>query len=120
MPIGSPNEEKYKQVQSKVGTKPITTLCQEAGVSYQSYNNWAKKQIKAPVAAPHKLRIQVQVSIRELANIILSGSRTMPLEIETVVRGMGPDERKNLSEELGARRLEKLINSQEEEEERTL
>lgn len=99
------NEEKYKEIDRKryaSPAKPLTQLCRDVGVSYQSYYNWFKKHNKQEeTETPHKLRVAVLISLRELAQLIANEVQTLPMDVASVVRSLSPEDRGKLAKELG-------------------
>lgn len=109
------NEAKYKDIMHKKQaqpTVPLVKLCDDQKVSYQSYNNWFKKQSKEAKVPTSKLRITIHVSMRELTNLIAQGIQEIPISIESVLRGLPDHEQRALAEELGRLQLERLANKQ--------
>src|SRR6185312_3260348 len=77
-----------------------------------SYNNWVKKhkrsQIGTAAAADHAIRITVQVSVAELGQLLMSGGKSLPIKIESILAGLPAAERRQLAEWLGNQRLARV------------
>lgn len=108
------NEAKYKEIfnrkKAHPGT-PLVKLCDEAGTSYQSYNNWLKKQQRTQEGPRHSLRVTVQLSINDIVKLIVNNVKEVPVSVQALVRGLPPEERKLLAEALGAYTLDGIKGS---------
>jgi hypothetical protein len=107
------NIAKYQEIYAKKQADPalsLAKLCEEAGTTYQSYNNWVKKHHRNGGHRPsgQSLRITIQVSLADLANLVASGGKTLPIRVEDVLRGIPPQDLKQLAGHLGMMRLERL------------
>lgn len=102
------NKIKYKKIADGKRANPevsLAHLCQQEGVSYHSYNNWVKKHIKSSDAPGHKLRATVQLSVKELANLIYENLKVYPIKVSDIVRQLNDEDKKTLAVELGSRRM---------------
>jgi hypothetical protein len=112
----SSNVSKYQEIYKKKQQDPnlsLAKLCDEAGTTYQSYNNWVKKHHRTSEVSGQSLRITVQVSIEELARLVMGGGRNLPVRIDSILQGLPPQERKQLAQHLGMIRLERVQSGKE-------
>jgi hypothetical protein len=107
------NVEKYQEIYNKKKNNPalsLAKLCEEANTTYQSYNNWVKKHHRngGHRASGQALRITIQVSLEELANLVAGGGKSLSVRVEDILQGIPPQDMKQLAAHLGMMRLERL------------
>jgi hypothetical protein len=107
------NVEKYQEIYNKKKSNPalsLAKLCEEANTTYQSYNNWVKKHHRngGSKASGQALRITIQVSLEELANLVAGGGKSLSVRVEDILKGIPPQDMKQLAGHLGMMRLERL------------
>lgn len=128
-------EDKYQTILAESATGvSVTKLCQTYGVSQNGYYVWKRKQngtpserveeasgdkpkdtntasLPVPEALPHKMRVIVMISLREVCNLIINKQETFPVLVTDLMRRMTPEERKRVAIELGSIQFEHLIKN---------
>lgn len=113
----SPNLEKYKSIFEKKNSNPslpLSALCEENGVSYQSYNNWFKKHKADAVdksTSANKVKITSFISIVQLVDLITRGVTEIPITVEALVRSLNQEDKSRLAQQMGARQLEQIAKA---------
>lgn len=114
--MSSRYQSKYEQIQKAKKDHPekaLMKLCGDAGVSYQSYNTWVKKHYREEAAPSNKIRIQVMLSVEELAALISKEVREIPVPVTNLIRSLKPEELKALANALGMEQVNRFSSAEE-------
>lgn len=121
-----PNEAKYKEIYAKKQAHPelpLSKLCADVGTSYQSYNNWYKKNHRKgiPAAATMRmssgttLRVSVGISVAELVKALTKKTTSIMVSIKTIIASLAAPEREALYRALGQHTMNQLHGRSEED-----